>query len=111
MKFYQVLLLALCISLAFTCGEGSGDSKDKCNGKLSDGEKDQGMTHCCFVRYKAEKQNEVKGCKPINQYQFDHISNYVNKELFWGLGTEDYNIECSSSYFKLSLLSLILILL
>ena len=111
MKFYQVLLLALCISLAFTCGEGSADSKDKCNDKLSDGEKNQGMTHCCFVRYKAEKQDEVKVCKAINQYQFDHISNYVNKELFWGLGTEDYNIECSSSYFKLSLLSLILILL
>ena len=111
MKFYQVLLLALCISLAFTCGEGSADSKEKCNDKLSDYEKEHGYTHCCFERYKAEKQNEVKGCKPINQYQFDHISNYVNKELFWGYGTEDYNIECSSSYFKLSLLSLILILL
>ena len=111
MKFYQVLLFALCISLAFTCGEGSADSKEKCNDKLSDYEKEHGYTHCCFVRYKKEKNDEYKACTALNQYQFDHLSSHVNKDLFYEIGTEDYNIECSSSYFKLSLLSLILILL
>ncbi len=111
MKFYQLLLLSLCISLALSCGESSPGSKDKCNDKLSDVEKNNGYTHCCFERWKSEKQNEQTVCTPLNQYQFDHISDYVTKSLLWGKGTSDYNIECSSTYFKLSLLSLILILL
>ena len=116
MKFYQVLLLVLCISISLSilnpgCGDAPNDSKDKCNGKLTDDQKNKGYTHCCFYRYKAEKQDEVKNCMAINQYQFDHISDFLTKGQMWTYGTDDYNFECSSTYFKLSLLSLILILL
>ena len=111
MKYYQVLLFALCISVALTCGDGSKDSKEACNGHLTDAEKEAGMTHCCFFRYKAEKQNEVKTCRAINQYQFDHFSDIDMKGQKWTYGTDDLSIDCSSAFTKLSLLSLILILL
>lgn len=114
MKFYQVLLLALCISISLStelCGDSPYDSKDKCNGKLTSGQKDHGFTHCCFYKYKPEKQDETHGCLAINQYQFDHISDFLTKSKKWEYGTDDYTFDCSSTYFKLSLLSLILILL
>lgn len=46
----------------------------------------------------------------MNKYQFDNLTDFF-KEAYYSAGTDDYNIECSSSYFKLSLISLILILI
>ena len=109
MKIYQALLIALCITFALAC-DNKDASKEKCNKDLTDAEKELGFTHCCYVRYKAEKREEAKGCEAMNQYQFDHLMDYI-KQRKYSAGTDDYNIECSSTYFKLSFLSLILILL
>lgn len=112
MKIYQIILIALCLTFALNCGVKIDETPDKgkCNGSLTDDEKNKGYTHCCFVRYQAEKQDEYKGCTRMNKYQFDHLIDHL-KDAYYQAGTEDYNIECSSSYFKLGLLSLILILL
>lgn len=112
MKIYQIILIALCITFALTCGVKPDETpdKEKCNGSLTEDEKNKGYTHCCFVRYKLEKQEEQKSCSRINKYQFDHMIDFL-KQTYFEIGTDDFNMECSSSYFKLGLLSLILILL
>ena len=109
MKVYQILLIALCVAFALSCGS-TDPSKDNCNNSLDDSDKEKGYTHCCYIRYKREKQDEQKGCQKMNKYQFDHLTDFL-KDAYYSAGTDDYNIECSSSYFKLSLISLILILI
>lgn len=111
MKLYQIILLLLCFSLVLNCSSHSSDaSKDVCNKDLTEEEKAKGYTHCCYIRYKLEKQDERKGCEIYNKYRFDHIKDFL-KQMYFEAGTDDFNIECSSSYVKFGLLSLILILL
>ena len=110
MKLYQVILISLSISFVLNCGSAN-PSKDNCIQSLTDYDKNQGITHCCYFRYKAEKQDEVKSCVDFNKYQFDHLTKYLKNTVYFEVGTEDVNLECGAAYFKLGLLSLILILL
>ena len=68
-----------------------------------------GFTRCCFGRWKV-KDVEWKTCFPVTDYQFEHLKDVLDI-LPFALGTENYNIECSSTFFKFSLLSLIILFL
>lgn len=111
MRLYQVIVLLLCVAIALNCDTTSSNvTKESCNNGLTETEKNNGYTHCCYVRFKAEKQNEVKRCNLMNQYQFKHFTDFL-KLTYFEAGTDDLNIECGAAYFKFGLLSLILILL
>ncbi len=112
MKSYQILLIALCILWVKACLSGEPNTKEDCHNSLSEKDKEKGYSHCCFYRVKRENKEE-KDCIPFTQYQYDHFSVITkNKDIvFMYVGTEDINLDCGSAFFKLSLLSIILLLL
>ena len=111
MKFYPILLIALCIFLVKACADHP-NTKEDCHNSLTERDKEKGYTHCCFARMKRGDKEE-KTCYPFNQYQFDHFSVITkNKDIvYMYAGTENINLDCGSAFFKFSLLSIILLLL
>ena len=109
MKTCLFILALLCLGFIHSSGEGcslisyENSSKETCNNALSEYEKKEGYEKCCYIRCK-RGENEHKRCESFTKYQFEHIN---FKDAKYDCGSEDFNIECDSNYFKLSLLSLI----
>lgn len=109
MKTYLFILALSCLGFIHSSGEGcDGDylenvSKETCNNALSEYEKKGGYEKCCYMRCKIGEY-EGKSCLRLTKYQFEHLN---FKDMKFECGSEDFNIECDSNYFKLSLLSLI----
>ncbi len=88
------------------------NTKEYCHNSLTEEDKKDGTTHCCFARLKRGEKEE-KSCVPFNQYQFDHFSVLTSHKdmIYMYAGTEDINLDCGSAFFKYSLFSIILLLL
>ena len=116
MKIYQVLLILLCINYIYSvtvdCRRIENPSKEACNAGLSEEDKEDGKKYCCFIRFKrpGETKDETL-CRAITEYQYKNIDEYTKYYRVFELSTDDFNIECSSIFFKFSFLSLILLLL
>ena len=116
MKIYQVLLILLCINYIYSvtvdCRRVENPSKETCNAGLSEEDKEDGKTHCCFIRFKrsgAPKDETL--CSAITEYQYKNIDELAKYFSLFEIATDDFNIECSSIFVKFSFLSLILLLL
>ena len=117
MKSYQVLLSLLCInyiySATLSCTDVENPTKEACiNAGLSEEDKERGYMYCCYVKYKYAGNNDIRErCRRLNEYQYKNIDDYVKYYKLLDIGNEDFNVECSSIFFKFSFLSLILLLL
>ena len=114
MKIYQVLLLILCVIYPVTlyCNGVRNPSNETCKAGLTEEDKQNGDKYCCFVRYKRTgATGDEKVCRAITEYQYKNIDEYGKYYSIYLLGTDDYNIECGSIFFKFNFLSLILLLL
>ena len=117
MKSYQVLLSLLCInyiySATLSCTDVENPTKEACiNAGLSAEDIERGYMYCCYIRYKVAGDNkERERCRRLTEYQYKNIDDYVKYYKLLDIGNEDFNVECSSIFFKFSFLSLILLLL
>ena len=119
MKTIFPIVLILCFSLTLNrlrsgCRPDFEPSPEvtpnACNSmQLNQELSDYGFTRCCFGRWKV-KDVEYKTCFPLTDYQFEHLIDALNL-LPFAVGNLDYNIECSSTFFKFSILSLIILFL
>ena len=116
MKTYQVLLALLCINYIYSetvrCDEFDNPSKEVCNAGLSDKDKERGYLYCCYIRYKRPRDKEErKSCQPLTEYQYKNLDEYIKYYKLFEVDSDDFNIECGSTFFKFTVLSLILLLL
>jgi len=115
MKSYQVLLSLLCInyiySVTLSCTDVVNPTKEACNAVLSGEDKEKGYMYCCYVKYKVAGDNkEIERCRGLTEYQYKNIDDYVKYNKIYHSRSDDFNVECSSIFFKFSFLSLILLL-
>jgi len=115
MKAYQVLLALLCINYIYSetirCNDIENPSKEVCNAGLSDKDKEKGYMYCCYLRYKrTTDKEERKSCERLSEYQYKNLDEYVKFYKLFEIESDDFNIECGSTFFKFSVLSLILLL-
>ena len=111
MKNTLFLTFAILLVLQFNfvtndCG-GSGSKVEDCQSKtLGTGE-----YKCCFWEGEWDG-GSGSGCGPLTKDQYDNIDDYIDKEEE-NAGLDDYelDIDCSSNYLLISLLSLILLIL
>ena len=114
MKTYQVILSLLCFAYIYsevtTCQDIRGSSVETCNKALSQLEIRLGYSKCCLGKQKKYKNSvESTGCLPLTQNQIENIEYLIHvrkmiSEIY------EMSVDCSSVFFKLSFLSLILIL-
>ena len=93
---------------------------NSCSGDASNVEDCQKMTlgsgeyKCCLWEGEWDG-GSGSGCYPVTQDQYDNIDDYIDKqeENAENAGLDDYelDIDCSSNYLLISLLSLILLIL
>ena len=110
MEIYLFILALLCLGFIHSFGEGWNDynslsieiTKEGCNNAISEDEKKEGYEKYFYIRWK-RGENENKYCESYTGCRFEHL---YFKDLKYYCGSEDFNIECGSNYFKLSLLSL-----
>ena len=108
MKFYSTIILLALIAYINNedCDQISNPSQKKdCNGKLSDTEKENGYTYCCFIDSK-----EGKGCLSIKKDDYDNIEDTI-KTLEKDSNSKINKFECYSSFLKLGFLNLLFFLL
>ncbi len=104
--------LFILISLAIISFVLNDDDCEGLASKYSECEKlkvNPSTNHCCFVKYEYNGQ-DVKGCMEITKEQYEKIDDLV-KENEKESGVKNFDIDCSSAYLSISLLSLILILI
>ena len=116
MKALYVLLILLLLSIykAEDCSNKEATKDTDCTG-LDPG---SGVYRCCYQYVKGtvnDKDVEQKTCLPISKTDWDTIKDYVKKQKEEsekaGSKVSKYEINCSSNYLYISLLSLVLILL
>ena len=116
MKALYTLLILLLLSIykAEECSNKEATKDTDCTG-LNPG---AGYYRCCYSYVKGTiggKDTEQKQCLPIVKKDWDSIKDFVKKgkETSEAAGNKisKYEINCSSNYLYISLLSLVLILL
>ncbi len=110
MKFYSVLILFLLIEFTIStdCDEIEGaSSKKDCNGKLSEKEKNDNYSYCCYVEF----NNGGKWCWALKKADYDDIKNYIKKEEEDMDGVKVKSLKCNSLFLKLGLMNILLFLL
>lgn len=115
MKFLHLLMTLLLVSEYKMCG-GDPRKAEDCNSQSVTGNE----YRCCFEYYiyltgKSKIKNEVKQCIGITKMDYDEIESYekYKKEIIEKTkgDVDDYEIDCSSKYFYISTISLIISLL
>ena len=79
-----------------------------CIGKLSESQiKDELKAHCCY----SKSDNEVNPkCISLTEIQYHYVKEYIKfNEILWG--DVNLNIDCNSSYLKIGILYILLILI
>ncbi len=116
MKPLYILLVALFISQSY-CDDEEDYTKDcgvlsettgleDCNSRE---DSDDSTDHCCLADYKLAGK-KLKGCVSLSKEAYDDIDETIDN-LKNQFELEELDIDCSSYYIILSLLSLILLLL
>ena len=101
------ILLVLQFNFVTNDCDGSASKVEDCQSKtLGTGE-----YKCCF--FEAERDGgSSSGCVGVTKEDYDDIDDYIDKaEENSGLPDADLDIDCSSNYLLISLLSLILLFL
>ena len=115
MKTYQVILSLLCFTYIYsaieTCEEIRSPSAETCSKGLSQYDIIKGYSKCCFTKEKRHKNSEESiACTPFSQNQLENLEYMIHLGKIFG-EVYELSVDCSSVFFKLSFLSLILILL
>ena len=108
MKFYSTIILLALIAYINNedCDHISNPSKKKdCNDKLSDSEKENGYTHCCFLEYSGGKT-----CYSVKKDEYDNIEDTI-KTIEKDSNSKVNKLECYSSFLKIGFLNLLFFLL
>jgi len=109
MKFYSVLILFLLIEFTINtdCDHTEPSSKNDCIGKLSEEEKGDGYSYCCY----GEVNNGAKGCWRLKKADYDDIKNFIKNEEKDMDGAKIKSLKCNSLFLKLGLMNILLFLL
>ena len=115
MKIYQFLLSLLCFAYIYsateTCLTIIPPSVESCSKGLSQEDINDGYSKCCFYKQKRHKNSEeLKACFLFRQNQLENLEYMIHFEKTFN-EIYEASVDCSSVFFKLSFLSLILILL
>ena len=114
MKKYIILLCAILIFYV-ECDKGcegtSASSANDCkNLNLTEADKD----YCCYLHYKSDS-GVAKVCTEIAKVSYDNIDEFIDDiekdEKIVKVNGKVKKLDCNSHYLKISLLSLLLILL
>ena len=101
MKIHQILILGLLFTfVSSTCSSTSMNFKslDEC-GKLSQEEKDNGKTHCCFA-----KKGDIGVCVAYSDSEYDVYKDSQGSTVLDG---ESYTYKCYLPYLKFGFLNII----
>ena len=111
MKIYTFLILvSLILYVQNSCDTfDQAKNKEECfNSELSEFEKQDNYTRCCYVQYKYSGHT-LSECEPLNEDEYHDIDNYIKKvEDKYHMTVK--KLDCESSYLKLGALALILLL-
>ena len=115
MKTYQVILSLLCFAYIYseinTCEDIRSPSVETCSKGLTQYDISLGFSKCCLTKSKRYKNSEESTtCVPLAQNQFENLEYMIQLTKIIG-EVYELSVDCSSVFFKLSFLSLILILL
>ena len=119
MKIFDILFITFCLLVFInsTCQPDEENNKirdeDDCvNRQLSDEEKSNLYTRCCYMRQKVD-DNTRKGkdysCIALTENDYKNVKNLVKQFKNETIG-KDVKIDCKSTYIKYGLLSLFLLL-
>ena len=109
MKFYSIFILLLLIAFINSdCDDDdySPSKKKDCKDRLTDSEKNQGYSHCCFIEIKGG----AKGCWALSKSEYDNIEDYIKASE----EDEDFEIktlDCISLFLKLGFMNILFLLL
>ena len=101
------ILLVLQFNFVTNSCSGDASSVEDCQSKTLG----TGQYKCCFGEGEWDG-GSGSGCIPLTKDQYDNIDDYIDKAEE-NAGVDDYelDIDCSSNYLLISLLSLILLIL
>ena len=100
-------MLVLQFNFVINDCDGSGSSVEDCQSKTLG----TGQYKCCFGEGEWDG-GSGSGCIPLTKDEYDNIDDYIDKaEENAGLDDYELDIDCSSNYLLISLLSLILLIL
>ena len=114
MKKYTILFCAILIFFV-ECDKGcegtSASSANDCqNLNITESDKD----YCCYMYYKADN-GEAKVCTEMAKVSYENIDMFIDEfeknEKIAKVNGKVKKLDCNSHYLKISLLSLLLILL
>ena len=108
MKFYTAFILLLLIAyINSDCEDESytPSKKKDCKDKLTDSDKNEGKSYCCF----AEITDGAKGCWALTKDQYNDIDGYIKDEESYGLKVK--TLYCNSLFLKLGLMNILFFLL
>ena len=110
MKLYQIALFLLFVSYVYTDETdciyiASPSKKSDCNEKLSEADKANKYTHCCY-----QESGNSKACVAITQEIFDSIGK-SSSSAKKAASDAHYKIECNSKYLTIGIISLLFFLL
>ena len=104
------ILLVLQFNFVTNSCSGDASSVEDCQSKTLG----TGQYKCCFGEGEWDG-GSGSGCIPLTKDQYDNIDDYIDKEEEnaenSGLNDYELDIDCSSNYLLISLLSLILLIL
>ena len=101
------ILLVLQFNFVTNSCSGDASSVEDCQ-KMT---LDAGEYKCCLFEYEYDGGSGSE-CEPLTQEDYDNIDDYIDKmEENSGRSDLDLDIDCSSNYLLISLLSLILLFL
>ena len=109
MKFYTCfILLLLFVYINSNCeDEGFTPSKKKdCKDRLTDSDKNDGYSYCCFIEIK----DGTKGCWKLTKDNYNNIKDYIKHEEE-GMDGKVKTLYCNSLFLKLGLMNILFFLL
>lgn len=114
MKTYSIFIFVMLTSFIFT----DDSAKKYCGGTDAKSAKDcknleliSGYSHCCYLDGKDKDGNDSKGCVPVTEENYNKIKDYIDSLKKLSNGGKINKLDCNSNYLKISLISLLLILL
>jgi len=121
MKTLYVLLIILLASLSKAANENVNCGHEDVVGKASDchsSKKSKDDSKCCYIDYKYYKDGKLEENKLCKEYTKEYVDNFVpilksKKGAITSAGgsIDKFDVDCSSNYLYISLLSLMILLL
>ena len=109
MKILHLLLILLLASEYQLCSGENPSSASYCNSQSG-----SGFYRCCFEKIECDNGKIITNCVGLDKTSYDNIKSFEEgriKSYEGWLKVDDYEIDCSSKYFYISTIYIVITLL